>query len=60
MCSYLRQILARNEVVRLKKDFSQAALPRRIVLEVKTVEAMESVVRVHVQCVNAEVVGGET
>ena len=56
---YLRQILARDEVVGFEEDFPQATLPCRIVLEVEPVEAVEGVVGVHIQRVDAQVVGGE-
>ena len=51
--------MPRDEVVGLEKNFSQAALARRVVLEVEAVETVEGVVGVHVQRVDAQVVGGE-
>lgn len=49
--------MPRDEVVGLEKNFSQAALARRVVLEVEAVETVEGVVGVHVQRVDAQVVG---
>lgn len=57
--TYLRKVLAGDKVVRLEEYLSQAALARRIVLEVETIETVERVVRVHVECVDAKVVGIE-
>lgn len=54
---HLRQVVSRDQVVGLEKNLSQAALARRVVLEVEAVEAVESVVGVHVQRVHAQVVG---
>lgn len=59
MWLYLRQILARDEIVGFEENFPQAALPRRIVLEIEPVEAVEGVVGVHIQRVDAQVIGGE-
>lgn len=56
---YLRQILSRDEIVGFEENFPQTALSRRIVLEVEPVEAVEGVVGVHVQRVDAQVIGGE-
>lgn len=45
----------------LDEDLAQAALPKRVVLQVEAVEAVEGVlVRVHVQRVHVQVVPGDT